>query len=67
VALLYETGIELHPLAVAKLFNVEEQLGLVILDKKTINDDDYQTGQTLAALEAVKAVRWAAERSSKQS
>ncbi len=52
-AILVETGEELQPLAVAKLFKAlvdKEQPGLIILGKQAIDDDCNQTGQMLAAL-----------------
>jgi electron transfer flavoprotein beta subunit len=52
-AILVETGVELQPLAVAKLLKAlvdKEQPGLVILGKQAIDDDCNQTGQMLAAL-----------------
>ncbi|MGC4008389.1 MAG: electron transfer flavoprotein subunit beta/FixA family protein [Pseudomonas sp.] len=52
-AILVESGVELQPLAVAKLLKAlvdKEQPGLVILGKQAIDDDANQTGQMLAAL-----------------
>ncbi len=52
-AILVETGIELQPLAVAKLLKAlceKEQPLLVICGKQAIDDDANQTGQMLAAL-----------------
>src|SRR6202171_3764409 len=52
-AILVETGVEIQPLAVAKLLKAiaaREQPGLVILGKQAIDDDSNQTGQMLAAL-----------------
>ena len=52
-AILVETGAELQPLAVAKLFQAvvqKESPKLVILGKQAIDDDSNQTGQMLAAL-----------------
>ena len=52
-AILVETGVEIQPLAVAKLLKAiveKEQPGLVILGKQAIDDDSNQTGQMLAAL-----------------
>jgi electron transfer flavoprotein beta subunit len=52
-AILVETGVELQPLAVAKLLQaivVKETPQLVILGKQAIDDDANQTGQMLAAL-----------------
>ena len=52
-AILVETGVELQPLAVAKLLKAlidKEQPQLVILGKQAIDDDANQTGQMLAAL-----------------
>ena len=52
-AILVETGVELQPLAVAKLLKAvcdKEKPGLVIMGKQAIDDDANQTGQMLAAL-----------------
>ena len=52
-AILVETGVEMQPLAVAKLLKAiveKEQPRLVILGKQAIDDDSNQTGQMLAAL-----------------
>jgi electron transfer flavoprotein beta subunit len=52
-AILVETGVEIQPLAVAKLLKSivgREQPGLVIMGKQAIDDDSNQTGQMLAAL-----------------
>jgi electron transfer flavoprotein beta subunit len=52
-AILVETGVEVQPLAVAKLLKAvvaKEQPGLVIMGKQAIDDDSNQTGQMLAAL-----------------
>ncbi len=52
-AILVETGVEIQPLAVAKLLKAlvdREQPGLVILGKQAIDDDSNQTGQMLAGL-----------------
>jgi electron transfer flavoprotein beta subunit len=52
-AILVETGVELQPLAVAKLLKaiaLQERPGLVLLGKQAIDDDSNQTGQMLAAL-----------------
>ncbi len=52
-AILVETGVELQPLAVAKLLKAlcdKESPQLVILGKQAIDDDANQTGQMLAAL-----------------
>src|SRR5258706_15440938 len=52
-AILVETGVELQPLAVAKLLRAivqKENPQLVILGKQAIDDDCNQTGQMLAAL-----------------
>ncbi len=52
-AILVESTEDLQPLAVAKLLKAlidKEQPGLVILGKQAIDDDNYQTGQMLAAL-----------------
>jgi electron transfer flavoprotein beta subunit len=50
---LVETGVELQPLAVAKLLKAvvaKEQVQLVVLGKQAIDDDANQVGQMLAAL-----------------
>ena len=52
-AILFETDIELQPLAVAKLLQAiyqRENPQLIILGKQAIDDDSNQTGQMLAAL-----------------
>src|SRR5438552_11208599 len=52
-AILVETGVELQPLAVAKLLKAivdRESPQLVILGKQAIDDDANQVGQMLAAL-----------------
>jgi electron transfer flavoprotein beta subunit len=52
-AILGETGVEMQPLAVAKLLKALvalEQPALVIMGKQAIDDDFNQTGQMLAAL-----------------
>ena len=52
-AILVETGVELQPLAVAKLLKaiaMKESPQLVIMGKQAIDDDANQTGQMLAAL-----------------
>jgi electron transfer flavoprotein beta subunit len=52
-AILVETGEEVQPLAVAKVFKAlceKEQPGLVILGKQAIDDDNNQSGQMLSAL-----------------
>src|SRR5258706_4129520 len=52
-AILVETGVELQPLAVAKLLKAivaKEGPQLVIMGKQAIDDDANQTGQMLAAL-----------------
>jgi len=51
--ILIETGVELQPLAVAKLLKAlldREGAQLIILGKQAIDDDASQTGQMLAAL-----------------
>lgn len=51
--ILVESGVDLQPLAVAKLFKAladKEQPQLIILGKQAIDDDCNQTGQMLAAL-----------------
>ena len=52
-AILVETGVELEPLAVAKLLKAicqKESPKLAIVGKQAIDDDCNQTGQMLAAL-----------------
>jgi electron transfer flavoprotein beta subunit len=52
-AILVETGVELQPLAVAKILKavcLKENPKLVIMGKQAIDDDSNQTGQMLAAL-----------------
>jgi electron transfer flavoprotein beta subunit len=52
-AILVETGVEMQPLAVAKVLKAlvaREQPALVIMGKQAIDDDFNQTGQMLAAL-----------------
>jgi electron transfer flavoprotein beta subunit len=52
-AILVETGVEVQPLAVAKILKAlaaREQPRLIILGKQAIDDDSNQTGQMLAAL-----------------
>jgi electron transfer flavoprotein beta subunit len=52
-AILIDTGVDVQPLAVAKLLRAvvaREQPGLVIMGKQAIDDDSNQTGQMLAAL-----------------
>jgi electron transfer flavoprotein beta subunit len=52
-AILVETGVDLQPLAVAKLLREivrKEEPRLVITGKQAIDDDANQTGQMLAAL-----------------
>ncbi len=52
-AILVETGVELQPLAVAKLLKAivdKEAPKIVLLGKQAIDDDANQTGQMLAAL-----------------
>jgi electron transfer flavoprotein beta subunit len=51
--ILVETDVELQPLAIAKLLKGvvdKEQPGLIILGKQSIDGDNNQTGQMLAAL-----------------
>mgnify|MGYP005994751729 CR=1 FL=1 len=52
-AILITTEVALEPLAVAKVLNqvvVDEQPGMVILGKQSVDSDNNQTGQMLAAL-----------------
>lgn len=51
--ILVETGVELQPLAVAKMLKAlvdKEKPGLVVMGKQAIDDDMNATGQMLAAL-----------------
>jgi electron transfer flavoprotein beta subunit len=51
--ILFETEVELQPLAVAKILKAivdKEQPDLILLGKQAIDDDSNQTGQMLAAL-----------------
>ena len=50
---LVETDVDLQPLAVAKLLNAvmaQEQPGLVLMGKQSIDGDNNQTGQMLAGI-----------------
>lgn len=52
-AILVETGVEVQPLAVAKILKAivaKEAPGLVLLGKQAVDDDCNQSGQMLAAL-----------------
>src|SRR5678816_629522 len=52
-AILVETGGDVQPLLVARVFaaiQAREQAGLILLGKQAIDDDCNQTGQMLAAL-----------------
>ncbi len=52
-AILVETGVEVQPLAVAKVLQAivaKEAPGLVLLGKQAVDDDCNQAGQMLAAL-----------------
>jgi|SRR5450759_2263052 electron transfer flavoprotein beta subunit len=52
-AILVETGVEVQPLAVAKVLKAivaKETPGLVLLGKQAVDDDCNQAGQMLAAL-----------------
>ena len=63
-AILVETGVELQPLAVAKLLKAlvdKEQPGLIILGKQAIDDDCNQTGQMLAALAGLAQATFASK------
>jgi len=63
-AILVETGVELQPLAVAKLLKAlveREKPGLVILGKQAIDDDCNQTGQMLAALAGLPQATFASK------
>ena len=62
--ILVETGVELEPLAVAKILNAlveREQPQLVILGKQSIDGDNNQTGQMLAALTGMAQGTFASE------
>lgn len=59
-----ETSVELQPLAVAKLLKAivdREQPGLIILGKQSIDGDNNQTGQMLAALAGISQATFASE------
>ena len=59
-----ETDVELQPLAVAKLLKAvvdKEQPQLIILGKQSIDDDNNQTGQMLAALAKLPQGTFASE------
>jgi electron transfer flavoprotein beta subunit len=59
-----ETDVELQPLAVAKLLKAivdKEQPDLVILGKQSIDNDNNQTGQMLAALAGLPQGTFASE------
>ncbi len=59
-----ETSVELQPLAVAKLLKAvvdKEQPELIILGKQSIDDDNNQTGQMLAALAGLPQGTFASE------
>jgi len=63
-ALQIDTDAVLQPLAVAKLLNAvveKEQPGLVILGKQSIDGDNNQTGQMLAALSGMPQGTFASE------
>jgi len=63
-AILVETGVELQPLAVAKLLKAlmdKEGAQLVILGKQAIDDDCNQTGQMLAALADIPQATFASK------
>jgi electron transfer flavoprotein beta subunit len=62
--ILVETGVELQPLAVAKLLKAlvdKEQPSLIILGKQAIDDDANQTGQMLAALAGLPQATFASK------
>lgn len=62
--ILVETGEELQPLAVAKLLKAvcdKESADLVILGKQSIDGDNNQTGQMLAALGGMPQATFASE------
>ena len=51
--ILVETDVQLQPLAIAKMLKAivdEEQPQLIIMGKQSIDGDNNQTGQMLAAL-----------------
>ena len=61
---MVETDAELEPLAIAKLLNAivaEEKPDLVILGKQSIDGDNNQTGQMLAALAGMGQGTFASE------
>jgi electron transfer flavoprotein beta subunit len=63
-AILVETGVELQPLAVAKLLKAlfeREHPGLMILGKQAIDDDCNQTGQMLAGLTGLAQATFASK------
>jgi len=63
-AILVETDDEVQPLGVAKALKAiadEEQPGLVILGKQSIDSDNNQTGQMLAALSGMGQGTFASE------
>lgn len=62
--ILVETDVDLQPLAVAKLLKAvvdKEQPDLVILGKQSIDGDNNQTGQMLAALAGLSQGTFASE------
>lgn len=62
--ILVETDAELQPLAVAKLLKAlveKEEPGLIILGKQSIDGDNNQTGQMLAALTGLAQGTFASE------
>lgn len=62
--ILVESGVELQPLAVAKLLKAivdKEGADLVILGKQSIDGDNNQTGQMLAALAGMPQGTFASE------
>src|SRR5204862_4376093 len=66
-AILVETGVELQPLAVAKLLRAiveKENPAIVILGKQAIDDDCNQTGQMLAGFSFSTIARRSLDRKS---
>jgi electron transfer flavoprotein beta subunit len=62
--ILVETGEELQPLAIAKLLKAiadEEKPELIILGKQSIDGDNNQTGQMVAALAGMSQATFASE------
>ena len=63
-AILVETDAELQPLSIAKALKAvydKEQPGLILLGKQSIDGDNSQTGQMLAALAGLPQGTFASE------